>query len=65
MYLGEASRLWQCAIHAYVLMTNHVHLLVTPTECGALAGMMQAIGRRYVGYINATYRRSGTLWEGR
>ena len=53
------------AIHAYVLMTNHVHLLVTGASPGAVSRMMQALGRRYVRYINAVYRRSGTLWEGR
>lgn len=46
-------------------MTNHVHLLMTPGAAGAVARTMQALGRRYVGYINAAYRRSGTLWEGR
>ncbi|QAU23264.1 transposase [Dyella sp. M7H15-1] len=63
--LLHASRRWQCAVHAYVLMNNHVHLLVTPSTVGALASMMQAIGRNYVSYVNATYHRSGTLWEGR
>lgn len=63
--LLHASRRWQCAVHAYVLMDNHVHLLVTPSTVGALASMMQSIGRNYVSYVNATYRRSGTLWEGR
>jgi putative transposase len=46
-------------------MHNHVHLLVTPSRVGALASMMQAIGRNYVNYFNTMYRRSGTLWEGR
>lgn len=46
-------------------MTNHVHLLVTPTVVGAASAMMQALGRRYVGYFNTRYRRTGTLWEGR
>ena len=47
-------------------MTNHVHLLVTPPECeDSLPRTMQSLGRRYVRYINTTYRRSGTLWEGR
>ncbi len=46
-------------------MTNHVHLLLTPKIAGAVSQMMQALGRRYVRYINGTYRRSGTLWEGR
>jgi len=54
-----------CRIHAYVLMTNHVHLLVTPMQELGIAEMMQALGRRYVYYINKTYRRTGTLWEGR
>ena len=63
--LREASSKHDCAIHAYVLMTNHVHLLVTPTTTGAISRMMQAVGRRYVGSFNARYRRTGTLWEGR
>lgn len=63
--LLHASRRWECAVHAYVLMPNHVHLLVTPPRVGALASMMQAIGRNYVSYFNTMYRRSGTLWEGR
>lgn len=54
-----------CAIHAYVLMTNHVHLLLTPQEVGAASRLMQCLGRRYVQYVNRAYRRSGTLWEGR
>ena len=63
--LREASAKHDCAIHAYVLMTNHVHLLVTPATTGAISRMMQAVGRRYVGSFNARYRRTGTLWEGR
>jgi putative transposase len=64
-WLQKAAADWHCAIHAYVLMTNHVHLLVTPeTENGA-AKLMQAVGRRYVQYINHSYRRTGSLWEGR
>ena len=53
------------AIHAYVLMTNHFHLLVTPQMKGSLAQMMQTVGRTYVHYFNAKYARTGTLWEGR
>ena len=49
----------------YVLMTNHFHLLVEPAEVGDLSRFMQSVGRRYVRYINETYDRSGTLWEGR
>jgi putative transposase len=52
-------------VHAFVLMTNHVHLLVTPADAGGVARMMQALGRNYVRYVNITYRRTGTLWEGR
>ena len=63
--LGEAARRFACALHAYVLMTNHAHLLVTPAERGAVSRMMQALGRRYVGRFNARYQRTGTLWEGR
>jgi putative transposase len=54
-----------CAVHAYVLMTNHVHLLITPAAPESVSGMMQTIGRTYVSYVNKMYRRSGTLWEGR
>ena len=63
--LEDAAQAHGCRIHAYVLMTNHVHLLMTPQVAGAVARTMQSLGRRYVGYFNATYRRSGTLWEGR
>ena len=63
--LGEAALKHGCEVHAYVLMTNHVHVLVTPAEPGGVSRMMQAIGRRYVACFNARYRRTGTLWEGR
>lgn len=63
--LGEAASKYRCALHAYVLMTNHVHLLVTPGTPEAVSRMMQSVGRRYVQYINYSYKRSGTLWEGR
>lgn len=53
------------AIHAYVLMTNHVHLLATPEFEESLSKTMQSVGRRYVQYFNHTYQRTGTLWEGR
>ena len=52
-------------IHAYVLMTNHVHLLITPQADGAMSRFIQHVGRKYVRYINDRYARSGTLWEGR
>ena len=64
-WLEEAARDCGCAIHAYVLMTNHVHLLLTPTTPGAPARLMQSLGRRYVQYANRQYRRTGSLWEGR
>lgn len=54
-----------CSIHAYVLMTNHVHLLLSATTPDGAGALMKALGQRYVQYINRTYRRSGTLWEGR
>jgi putative transposase len=64
-WLEETARACGCAIHAYVLMTNHVHLLLTPAEPGAPSQLMQSLGRRYVQYVNRFYRRSGSLWEGR
>jgi putative transposase len=54
-----------CDVHAYVLMTNHVHVLTTPRREHAVPRMMQSVGRRYVQYINKKNRRTGTLWEGR
>ena len=63
--LRDVAREHGCAIHAYVLMTNHVHILATPATPGAIGRMMQALGRRYVSYFNTQYRRTGTLWEGR
>ena len=54
-----------CVIHAYVLMTNHVHLLLTPKKPDSAAQLMKHLGQRYVQYVNRSYRRSGTLWEGR
>lgn len=63
--LTEAANKFHCRIHAYVLMTNHVHLLVTPMVDYGISQMMQSLGRRYVYYVNKTYRRTGTLWEGR
>ncbi|WP_284402101.1 transposase [Dyella lipolytica] len=64
-HLLEAAIQHQCGIHAYVLMTNHVHLLITPSAAPSLSKCMQSLGRRYVAYFNSTYRRTGTLWEGR
>src|SRR5574340_26396 len=64
-WLQESAADWHCAIHAYVLMTNHVHLLATADKPDGIARLMQSIGRRYVQYINRSYRRTGSLWEGR
>ena len=63
--LDENARRFDVAIHAYVLMDNHFHLLLTPNADDSLPRMMQAVGRRYVRYFNDTHERSGTLWEGR
>jgi putative transposase len=63
--LGKAAARHRCAIHAYVLMSNHVHLLVTSAAVGAVAGMMQDLGPTYVRLFNEVHQRSGTLWEGR
>ena len=64
-WLGEALVKEQCALHAYALMTNHVHLLITPERSDAVPRVIIALGRRYVQYINTTYRRTGTLWDSR
>ena len=63
--LFEQAHRWQVAVHAYVLMDNHFHLLATPETATGLPLMMQAVGRSYVRYFNDRTRRSGTLWEGR
>jgi putative transposase len=63
--LGLLSAKHRCSIHAYALMTNHIHLLLTPAEPTGASRLMQALGRRYVPYINRLYKRSGTLFEGR
>ena len=63
--LTEASNKIGVNVHAYVLMTNHVHLLATPNSPEGLSLMMQAIGRRFVSYFNKKHGRTGTLWEGR
>lgn len=64
-FLQEASEQYGVSIHAFVLMTNHVHILATPCDTKGISAMMQALGRRYVQHINYVYERSGTLWEGR
>ena len=64
-WLGEALKDSACALHAYVQMTNHVHLLLTPPAPEAVSQLVMSLGRRYVQYINKTYRRTGTLWDSR
>lgn len=67
-YLGwvrEGAHRYGCKVHAYVLMTNHVHLLLNSDHPEGVGSLMKLLGQRYVQYVNRTYRRSGTLWEGR
>ncbi|MHB8406252.1 MAG: transposase [Gammaproteobacteria bacterium] len=63
--LGQLAVRYGCQVHAYILMTNHVHLLLTPARRDSASLLMKHLGQRYVQYINRCYRRSGTLWEGR
>jgi len=63
--LRDASRTHEVAIHAYVMMTNHVHILASPAHAQSLPRMMQSVGRRYVGRFNSLQQRTGTLWQGR
>ncbi len=63
--LAEGLERYGAELHAYCLMTNHVHLLITPFATDSISRILQHIGRQYVQYINKTYRRSGTLREGR
>lgn len=64
-WLKEYSDKFNVNIHAWVFMTNHVHLLCTPQSKSAISNMMQSLGRQYVQYFNHCYKRTGTLWEGR
>lgn len=64
-WLGEALKSTGCLLHAYVLMTNHVHLLITPPTPEAVSRLMISLGRRYVQYFNRSWRRTGTLWDSR
>ena len=63
--LADACRRYRVDVHAYVLMTNHVHLLMSPQAADGVSRVMQSVGRRYVQYVNKQYRRCGTLWESR
>jgi putative transposase len=64
-HLGELARRCWCEVHAYVLMTNHAHLLLTPLMPRGESLLMKLLGQRYVQYINKKYGRTGTLWDGR
>ncbi|MBT4573848.1 MAG: transposase [Thiotrichales bacterium] len=64
-WLKDFSDKYSVSIHAWVLMTNHIHILCTPKTDNGIGKMMQSLGRMYVGYFNHTYQRTGTLWEGR
>ena len=64
-WLKEYAKSSGCSIHSFVLMTNHVHILLTPKRSDSAGNLMKRLGQRYVQYINRTYKRSGTLWEGR
>jgi putative transposase len=63
--LADNAHKYDVAVHAYVLMENHFHVLATPANAEGLPQMMQAVGRRYVQYFNRRHVRTGTLWEGR
>ena len=63
--LEDQARHYGLAVHAHVLMTNHVHFLVTPEQGMAISNTMKGVGNRYAQYINKKYHRAGTLWEGR
>ncbi|WP_234884578.1 transposase, partial [Xanthomonas perforans] len=63
--IHEALHATGCQLHAYVLMDNHVHLLVTPPAAGRIGQLMQRLARNYVALFNGRHRRTGTLWEGR
>ena len=64
-WLSDALQREHCQLHAYVLMTNHVHLLLTPEHAASVPGLIISVGRRYVQYINRSYGRTGTLWDSR
>src|SRR6185312_13463069 len=63
--LGELCVKFECELHAYVLMTNHVHLLMTPGDAASVSNVMKNLGQRYVQHVNRMDGRSGSLWEGR
>jgi putative transposase len=64
-WLREALARECCQLHAYVLMTNHVHLLLTPEQASRVPQVLISVGRLYAQYINSRYGRTATLWDGR
>lgn len=64
-HLRNSSRRLECLVHAYCLMTNHVHLLVSPPSAEAGEALMKELGQRYAQYFNRTYHRTGPIWDGR
>ena len=65
LHLRELAEKLACAVHAYCLMSNHVHLLLTPPSAEACQGLMKNLGQRYAQYFNRAHERTGSLWEGR
>jgi len=63
--LAQQAEKYECAVHAYVLMTNHTHILLTPSTKEGASRLMKDLGQRYTQYVNRRYQRTGTLWEGR
>ena len=61
----ENARRYGVAVHAYCLMTNHIHFLVTPEDAESISRATSVIGSRYAWYFNRSYKRTGTVWEGR
>jgi putative transposase len=64
-HLGKLAKRFRCALHAYVLMTNHFHLLLSSDLPNGASLLMKFLGRRYVKYVSRAYKRSASLWEGR
>lgn len=64
-WLGRYAPHFGCSVHAYVLMGNHVHLLLTPSRAGGVAGLMRSLGERYARYVDEVHHRDGALWEDR
>ena len=64
-WLGRYASRYSCSVHAYVLMGNHVHLLLTPSRAGGAAGLMRSLGERYERYVAEAHHRDSALWEDR